>query len=133
MNYCFCSYSLTISYKANFFICCCFYRNNITWNRLIKSDSGIARIEGFETEDLAAKVAGQVPDASREDGFDPNRCMEVKEQRKVDKFIMYAIDAADQAVTDSGIQIKDDNDSYRTGVLIGSGTVSYTHLNAADE
>ena len=74
---------------------------NGSWNKLINSESGIGNIEGFDTRDLPAKIAGHVPNAMQEDGFDPNRCLEVKEQRKVDRFIAFAIDAADQAIKDS--------------------------------
>tara|TARA_B110000263_G_C15295790_1_gene505557 strand:+ start:72 stop:1334 length:1263 start_codon:yes stop_codon:yes gene_type:complete len=94
---------------------------NGSWAKLINSESGIGRIEIFDTEDLPAKIAGHVPDADQEDGFDPNRCLEVKEQRKVDRFILFAIDAADQAIKDSNWVAKSDEDSYRSGVLIGSG------------
>ncbi len=94
---------------------------NGSWTKLINSESGIGRIEIFDTEDLPAKIAGHVPDADQEDGFDPNRCLEVKEQRKVDRFILFAIDAADQAIKDSNWVAKSDEDSYRSGVLIGSG------------
>ena len=94
---------------------------NGSWAKLINSESGIGRIEIFDTEDLPAKIAGHVPDVDQEDGFDPNRCLEVKEQRKVDRFILFAIDAADQAIKDSNWVIKSDEDSYRSGVLIGSG------------
>ena len=94
---------------------------NGSWTKLINSESGIGRIEIFDTEDLPAKIAGHVPDVDQEDGFDPNRCLEVKEQRKVDRFILFAIDAADQAIKDSNWVAKSDEDSYRSGVLIGSG------------
>ena len=94
---------------------------NGSWTKLINSESGIGRIETFDAEDLPAKIAGHVPDADQEDGFDPNRCLEVKEQRKVDRFILFAIDAADQAIKDSNWVAKSDEDSYRSGVLIGSG------------
>jgi len=94
---------------------------NGSWTKLINSESGIGRIEIFDTEDLPAKIAGHVPDADQEDGFDPNRCLEVKEQRKVDRFILFAIDAADQAIKDSNWVAKSDEDSYKSGVLIGSG------------
>jgi 3-oxoacyl-[acyl-carrier-protein] synthase II len=94
---------------------------NGSWNKLINSESGIGNIEGFDTSDLPAKIAGHVPDASQEDGFDPGRCLEVKEQRKVDRFIAFAIDAADQAIKDSEWVADNDTASYRSGVLIGSG------------
>ena len=92
-----------------------------SWNKLINSISGIDTISGFQIDDLASKIAGQVPDSSQDDGFNPNRCIEAKEQRKIDKFIMYAIDAADQAISDSGWSVEKEVDAHRTGVLIGSG------------
>ena len=94
---------------------------NKSWDKLINSESGINRIDGFDVDDLPAKIAGQVPSMEHEDGFDPNRCLELKEQRKVDRFILFAIDAADQAIKDSKWEINSEEDSFRSGVLIGSG------------
>lgn len=47
--------------------------------------------------------------------------MEPKEQRKVDAFIVYAMAAANQALTDAEWFPKSDEDQICTGVLIGSG------------
>ena len=94
---------------------------NKSWNKLINAESGIGKIDGFNVEDLPAKIAGHVPNSEQEDGFDPNRCLELKEQRKVDEFILFAIDAAYQAIKDSKWEAKSEEDSYRSGVLIGSG------------
>ena len=94
---------------------------NKSWDKLINAESGIGKIEGFNVEDLPAKIAGHVPNSEQEDGFDPNRCLELKEQRKVDRFILFAIDAAYQAIKDSKWEAKSEEDSYRSGVLIGSG------------
>ena len=94
---------------------------NKSWDKLINAESGIGKIEGFNVEDLPAKIAGHVPNSEQEDGFDPNRCLELKEQRKVDRFILFAIDAAYQAIKDSKWEVKSEEDSYRSGVLIGSG------------
>ena len=47
--------------------------------------------------------------------------MDVKEQRKVDDFIVYAVAAADQAIADAGDVVNSDADRVRSGVLIGSG------------
>ena len=94
---------------------------NKSWDKLINSESGINRIDGFDVDDLPAKIAGQVPNMEHEDGFDPNRCLELKEQRKVDRFILFAIDAADQAIKDSKWEVNSEEDSCRSGVLIGSG------------
>ena len=94
---------------------------NKSWDKLINAESGIGKIEGFDVEDLSAKIAGHVPNSEQEGGFDPNRCLELKEQRKVDRFILFAIDAAYQAIKDSKWEAKSEEDSYRSGVLIGSG------------
>ena len=94
-------------------------KNN--WDGITSGKSGIAAIESFDVSDLPAKIAGHVPSVDQEDGFDPNRCLEVKEQRKVDRFIAFAIDAADQAIKDSKWTVLNDKDSHRSGVLIGSG------------
>jgi len=104
---------------------------NKSWKRLIDSESGIEKIYGFETEDLPAKIAGHVPNAESKDGFDPNRCLEVKEQRKVDRFILFAIDAADQAIKDSGWEVKSEADSIRAGVLVGSGIGGLSSIETA--
>ena len=93
-----------------------------SWNKLIKSESGIGKIEGFDTEDLPAKIAGQVPRGSASDSmFDPDLYMSPKEQRRVDDFIIYAMGAAVQAVEDAGWEPDNENDRERTGVVIGSG------------
>ena len=35
---------------------------NKSWDKLINSESGINRIDGFDVDDLPVKIAGQVPD-----------------------------------------------------------------------
>jgi 3-oxoacyl-[acyl-carrier-protein] synthase II len=47
--------------------------------------------------------------------------MDVKEQRKVDDFIVYAMAAADEALADSNWHPESYEDQVRSGVLIGSG------------
>jgi len=91
------------------------------WDRLIKGDSGVRSISSFDASDLASKVAGQVPRGTGEGEFNPDAYMPVKEQRKVDQFIMFAIAAAADAVRDSGWVPATDEDRERTGVMIGSG------------
>ncbi|HSZ11811.1 MAG TPA: beta-ketoacyl-ACP synthase II, partial [Rhizomicrobium sp.] len=92
------------------------------WSRLLAGQSGIRPITKFDASDLPARIAGNVP---RGDGtnatFNPDQWMDVKELRRVDDFIVYAMAAAQQAVTDSGWEPKDDEERNRSGVLIGSG------------
>jgi 3-oxoacyl-[acyl-carrier-protein] synthase II len=92
------------------------------WRRLIAGESGLRAIQSFDVSDLPAKIAGQVPRGSTEEGlFNTDDWVPPKDQKKMDLFIVYAIGAAVQAVEDSGWQPQDDEGRERTGVMIGSG------------
>lgn len=94
----------------------------ITWSRLLEGKNAAARITGFETDDIAAQIACQLPiDPSQEGYYNPDDWMEPKEQRKVDPFIIYAIAAAKMALDDADWHPTSDDDQFATGVLIGSG------------
>ena len=93
-----------------------------TWSRLLAGQSGASAITKFKTDDLATKIACQVPRGDGSDGtFNPDQWVDAKEQRRMDDFIIYGLTAAKQAVRDSGWEAKSDEDKYRTGVMIGSG------------
>jgi 3-oxoacyl-[acyl-carrier-protein] synthase II len=93
-----------------------------TWTRLIAGQSGARLIEGFDTSDLACKIAAPIPRGDGSDAtFDPDQWMEPKEQRKIDDFILYAVAAATQALADANWKPVAYEDQIRTGVLIGSG------------
>jgi 3-oxoacyl-[acyl-carrier-protein] synthase II len=91
------------------------------WERLTNSQSGIRRIEHFDTTDLAAKIAGVIPRGTNPDEFDPDRVASAKERRRMDDFIVYGMAAAIEAVEDSGWLPQDEESRERTGVMIGSG------------
>ncbi|HUS97111.1 MAG TPA: beta-ketoacyl synthase N-terminal-like domain-containing protein, partial [Hyphomicrobiaceae bacterium] len=94
-----------------------------TWSRLLESRNGARRVEEFEVFDLSAQIACFIPRGDGTGGtFNPDLCMEPKEQRKVDDFIIYAMSAADQAIADAGEGlVTNDDERERAGVLIGSG------------
>ncbi|CCQ74424.1 beta-ketoacyl-ACP synthase II [Magnetospira sp. QH-2] len=92
------------------------------WNRLLAGDSGANKIENFDTSDLAAKIAAQVPtEEGTEGAFIASDWILPKEQRRMDDFIIFGIAAAMQAVEDSGWKPEDEESLEKTGVLIGSG------------
>ena len=92
------------------------------WNALVEGKSGIRAIQSFDVSDLPAKIAGQVPRGATADNlFNADDWVEPKEQRRMDQFIVYAIAAATQAVHDAGWQPTDEEEQFRTGVMIGSG------------
>ncbi len=91
------------------------------WSQIIAGETGIGRITGFEVDDLACQIAGQVPGASQPGGLDMDAFIEPREQRKQDRFIQFGIVATQLAVEDSGWKPEDRESQYRTGVMIGSG------------
>jgi len=93
-----------------------------SWARLIAGESGLGAIQGFDTSDLPAKVAGQVPKGALAEGrFNADDWVAPKDQRKMDDFIVYGIAASEMAIRDSGWVPTDDEARERTGVMIGSG------------
>lgn len=93
-----------------------------TWANILASKSGAKRIDDFQVDDIACQIAHRIPLGDRADGkFNPDEWMDVKDQRKVDPFIIYAMAAATQAIEDAGVEPKTEEEKYRIGTLIGSG------------
>ena len=99
------------------------------WKRLLEGASGLAKIEHFDVSDLSSHVAGIVPRVDGRNGgsegapgaFDPDAALPARERKRIDEFILYAIAAADEALSSSGWQASSDDEKERAGVLIGSG------------
>ena len=87
------------------------------WSRLTAGHNGFRIIQQCDVSDTAAKVAAEV---TAED-FNPDSYIEPKEQRKMDRFIHFAMAAAQEAVEDSGWKPTDYEGQCATGVMIGSG------------
>jgi len=85
-----------------------------TWHELIQGHSGVDRITAFDTDGFDTRFAAQVK------GFDPEQYLDRKLVRRMDRFAQFAAVAAKEACNHAGIQI-DQEDPYRTGVIIGSG------------
>jgi 3-oxoacyl-[acyl-carrier-protein] synthase II len=85
-----------------------------SWSGLITGKSGIRKITQFDATAFPTQIAGEV------DGFNPEDYIEVKEIKKMDRFIHFAIAAAGMAINDSGLKITDQN-ADRVGVIVGSG------------
>lgn len=93
-----------------------------TWANILAGKSGARRIDDFQVDDIACQIAHRVPIGDTADGkFNADDWMDVKDQRKVDPFIVYAMAAAKQAIDDAGVEPKTQEDAERTGTLIGSG------------
>jgi 3-oxoacyl-[acyl-carrier-protein] synthase II len=92
------------------------------WARILNGESGAGIIQSFNVDDLAVKVACQVPVGDSKDGsFNPDEFVSPKDQRKMGRFIVFALGASIEAIEDSGWLPETEEDSERTGVMIGSG------------
>ncbi|HEX3757004.1 MAG TPA: beta-ketoacyl-ACP synthase II [Rhizomicrobium sp.] len=93
-----------------------------SWAALLAGKSGASAITKFKADDLATRIACQVPRGDGANGtFNPDRWVDPKEQRRIDDFILFGLAAAKQAVADSGWKPQTEEERCRTGVLIGSG------------
>ena len=92
-----------------------------TWKKIIANQSGVGIITIFDPAESPCKIAGEVKYGDGEDLFNPDKYIDQKEQRKMDRFIHFAVAAADQAIADSGYVATTDEQRYRTGIMMGSG------------
>jgi 3-oxoacyl-[acyl-carrier-protein] synthase II len=84
------------------------------WQQVVAGVSGMGPIQGFDTTGFPVTFAAEVKN------FDPLNFVDKKEARKMGRFIHFAFAATQEALTQSGLQITEEN-GERIGVLIGSG------------
>ncbi len=86
------------------------------WNNLINGVSGVDYIKNFDASNFSVKIAGEVKD------FDESKYLDKKEQKKLDRFLKFAIYAAMEALQDANLNLEDGSvDPTRVAVIIGSG------------
>ncbi len=93
------------------------------WQRLLAGQSGIATLPAELIGDLPISIGGQVPDRARDPqaGFDPDLLLAAKEQRKMDRFILFALAAAQEALAQAGWAPQSAEAQERTATVIASG------------
>jgi 3-oxoacyl-[acyl-carrier-protein] synthase II len=88
-----------------------------TWRAAVAGESGIDWIRAFDTTGLPVRVAGEVKD------FDPAAVASPKEARRLERNVLFALSAAREALTDSGLT---DFDPTRVGIVFGSAVGGIT-------
>ncbi len=87
-----------------------------TWAAMKEGRSGISPLRTFpQNEDWTVRFAGEIHD------FDPSHVVDGREQKRLDRVALLAMAAADEAVRDSGLDLRNAADPYRNGTIIGSG------------
>ena len=85
-----------------------------TWTNVRNGKSGIAPIERFDVSEFSTRFGGEIRN------LDIGQYLAPKDARKSDPFIHYGIAAAEQAISDSGVD-SGQIDPRRVGVAMGSG------------
>ena len=95
----------------------------VVWQRLLAGRSGLRNLPEAVIADLPTRVGGVVPtiEEDAEAGFDPDRATPPKEQKKMDRFILFAMEAARQALEQAGWHPTESHAQERTATIIGSG------------
>lgn len=93
------------------------------WQRLLAGQSGIRQLPEEFIQDLPTTIGGQVPDALEDPqaGFDPDQLLAPKEQRKMDRFILFALAAAEEALAQAHWKPDTPQAQERTATIIASG------------
>lgn len=84
------------------------------WNSLVSGKSGISRVSTFDTSQFSSQIGAEVKN------FQPEKYIDKKKIRKMDRFSQLAIAAAKIAIEDAKLDMKKE-DPFRVGVIVGSG------------
>jgi 3-oxoacyl-[acyl-carrier-protein] synthase II len=82
-----------------------------SWAAAVAGESGVGFIESFDASEFPVRIAGEVK------GFDPSSVAPAKEARRMDRNVLLALGAAQEAWGDAAI---DGFDPARVGVVVGS-------------
>lgn len=93
------------------------------WRRLLQGRSGLASLPDDLTEGIAAKVGGIVPVLTPDCpwGFDPASAVEPKDYKKMDRFSLLALAAAQEALNHARWQPETEHARERTATIVASG------------
>ncbi|RVD59882.1 beta-ketoacyl-[acyl-carrier-protein] synthase II [Mesorhizobium sp. M2D.F.Ca.ET.185.01.1.1] len=104
-----------------------------SWSRLLAGRSGIRRLADEVVGDLPSKIGGVVPtlEEDPEAGLDANAFVAPKDQRRIDRFILFALAAAEEALAQARWKPGSESDRVRTATIIASGVGGFPAITEA--
>jgi len=105
----------------------------LAWQRLLAGQSGVRALKAGLGEGTGVSVAGQVPtlDDDPQAGWDAEAVISSKELRRMDRFIAFAIGAADQALSQAQWDHPSEEQQERAATIIGSGVGGFSTIAEA--
>lgn len=93
------------------------------WDSLMAGKSGVRVIDDVDLKDIPVKIAGRVPFGEEAPLFNPDTVVAPKDQKKNDRFILFGMAAAGDALEDAGwnAETATEEEKYRAGVMMGAG------------
>lgn len=85
------------------------------WDHLMAGKSGVSLIESFDVSEYPTRIAASIKD------FSPEDYMDKRDARRMDRFVQFALAASQKALQDADLNIRDQTDPERVGVIVGSG------------
>lgn len=100
------------------------------WQSLLAGNSGLRSLPETLVEDIACKVAGQVPgiEEDPQHGFDPLSVIPAKDRKKMDRFIEFALVAAHEALEQANWYPQDQASKDRTATIIATGIGGFSQI-----
>ena len=104
---------------------------NFAWDNLLKGKSGIHKVTEFDASDITSQIAGVPVRGTNPGEYNPDSVIDPREQRKMEKTIMYALVATDEAIKDAGLEDYA-GDKTKVGVCVGSGVGGISTISDTD-
>ena len=101
------------------------------WKNLLDGKSGIRKVTDFDVSDISSQIAGMPVCGTNPGEYNPDSVVDPREQRKMEKTILYALVAADEAIKDAGLNDYT-GDKERIGVSVGSGVGGLSTISDTD-
>ena len=88
-----------------------------SWQNAVNGVSGVGPITHFDPSDFLVQIACEVK------GFVPEDFLPARDARRMDQYEQMAVAASNQALSESGLEITEEN-APRVGVIVSSAIVS---------